>query len=532
MIYSDGGESAGPGVKADIGDASKVRCIPIHSSRICSRQPTESSNEFRYTSPLLHLEIPLPAFIIGLLPARCASPSRTELPSLPTSTMMALLHWPVGPRTDIGILPVTPEPGNPLSATRGHDELRNSCRTQAAIVPSHLQKYLTFAGPKGREDPGGDVASKRWLEQAVWRGKPPPVRGKHTHSEPAGQGKANEGVDPPTQTGARHRVDFQSLRRQGLDLPVNRKRYKGEVSGCVRRCGTLRGASEAEAWICILTAFVVQSVFELDSSTESMEATHEANHQPCRGAQHRGMSSRYEIRLNHSPSSTLDLKLVVRLLASHQGEPGLTPSRVAPGFLHVGIVLDDTAGQQVFSGISHLPHPCILALFHIEINWHFSDHSARYMCWLEQGCTGVSANIAIPTPLQQHGQATHEKWGGGQWVACLANPHALRQVCGCSSNGQMISLTPPSAFSNCQQELPEQDYICKKTVSALPLFHHEEVERELSSLVFATIRYAAEQQQLRLSTMPTTRPLRVAISNSTSTVFGKAPASPNTARVS
>ncbi|XP_063224746.1 cell adhesion molecule Dscam2-like [Bacillus rossius redtenbacheri] len=58
-----------------------------------------------------------------------------------------------------------------------------------------------------------------------------------------------------------------------------------------------------------------------------------------------------------------------------------------------------------------------------------------------------------------------------------------RQACGCSNGPQTISLTPPSAFSNCQLGPPEQDYTCKKTISALPLFHHEEVERELSSLI-------------------------------------------------
>ncbi|KAJ8870634.1 hypothetical protein PR048_029657 [Dryococelus australis] len=37
---------------------------------------------------------------------------------------------------------------------------------------------------------------------------------------------------------------------------------------------------------------------------------------------------------------------------------------IALGFLHVGTVPDDVAGWQVFSGISHFPRPCILALLH------------------------------------------------------------------------------------------------------------------------------------------------------------------------
>ncbi|KAJ8888589.1 hypothetical protein PR048_008081 [Dryococelus australis] len=43
--------------------------------------------------------------------------------------------------------------------------------------------------------------------------------------------------------------------------------------------------------------------------------------------------------------------VVVRLLATHLGEPGSIPGGVAPGFSHVRIVRDDSAGQHVSSGI-------------------------------------------------------------------------------------------------------------------------------------------------------------------------------------
>ncbi|KAJ8869878.1 hypothetical protein PR048_028887 [Dryococelus australis] len=49
--------------------------------------------------------------------------------------------------------------------------------------------------------------------------------------------------------------------------------------------------------------------------------------------------------------------VVVRLLVSHQGEPGSIPGGVAPGFSHVEIVLGDAAGQRVFSLTSHFPRP-------------------------------------------------------------------------------------------------------------------------------------------------------------------------------
>ncbi|KAJ8871591.1 hypothetical protein PR048_027917 [Dryococelus australis] len=44
--------------------------------------------------------------------------------------------------------------------------------------------------------------------------------------------------------------------------------------------------------------------------------------------------------------------VVVRLLASHVGEPGSIPGGFAPEFSHVGTVPDDAAGWRVFSGIS------------------------------------------------------------------------------------------------------------------------------------------------------------------------------------
>ncbi|KAJ8873954.1 hypothetical protein PR048_024794 [Dryococelus australis] len=54
--------------------------------------------------------------------------------------------------------------------------------------------------------------------------------------------------------------------------------------------------------------------------------------------------------------------LAISLLASHQGDPGLIPGRVTPGFSHVGIVPDDAVSRRVFSGISRFPHPFILVL--------------------------------------------------------------------------------------------------------------------------------------------------------------------------
>ncbi|KAJ8873789.1 hypothetical protein PR048_024624 [Dryococelus australis] len=51
------------------------------------------------------------------------------------------------------------------------------------------------------------------------------------------------------------------------------------------------------------------------------------------------------------------LEMVVRLLASHLGNPGSIHSGASPGFSPTVIVLDDAAGWRVFSGISRFPAP-------------------------------------------------------------------------------------------------------------------------------------------------------------------------------
>ncbi|KAJ8884562.1 hypothetical protein PR048_016419 [Dryococelus australis] len=57
----------------------------------------------------------------------------------------------------------------------------------------------------------------------------------------------------------------------------------------------------------------------------------------------------------------------VRLLASHQGEPGSIRGRITPGFSQVRIVLGDDAGRRVFSGISCFPRPGIPELLHSHL---------------------------------------------------------------------------------------------------------------------------------------------------------------------
>ncbi|KAJ8876841.1 hypothetical protein PR048_021288 [Dryococelus australis] len=78
------------------------------------------------------------------------------------------------------------------------------------------------------------------------------------------------------------------------------------------------------------------------------------------------------IRYNYNPIVNIKHSwghggVVVRLLSSHHVEPGSTPGKIAPGFLHVGSVQDDAAGRLIFSLNSHLPHPCIPVLLHTHL---------------------------------------------------------------------------------------------------------------------------------------------------------------------
>ncbi|KAJ8871738.1 hypothetical protein PR048_028074 [Dryococelus australis] len=58
--------------------------------------------------------------------------------------------------------------------------------------------------------------------------------------------------------------------------------------------------------------------------------------------------------------------VVVRLPASHLGEPGSIPGRVT-GFSRVGIVPDDATGRRIFSNIPRFSRPCVPALLHAHL---------------------------------------------------------------------------------------------------------------------------------------------------------------------
>ncbi|KAJ8866045.1 hypothetical protein PR048_033569 [Dryococelus australis] len=71
------------------------------------------------------------------------------------------------------------------------------------------------------------------------------------------------------------------------------------------------------------------------------------------------------------PGSTLQAAgrggTVVRLLASHLGEPGWIPGGVVPAFSRVGIMSDNAAGGRIFPGVSRFPGSYIPALLHSRL---------------------------------------------------------------------------------------------------------------------------------------------------------------------
>ncbi|KAJ8887413.1 hypothetical protein PR048_013628 [Dryococelus australis] len=89
---------------------------------------------------------------------------------------------------------------------------------------------------------------------------------------------------------------------------------------------------------------------------------------------------------------------VTSALASHHGDPGPIPAGFAPGFSHVGIVLDDAACRRVFSGYSRFPRPCIPAP--LILGSHFMS------------CPGITGTYVSQQEIPMDGEAGREE----QWV--------------------------------------------------------------------------------------------------------------------
>ncbi|KAJ8883679.1 hypothetical protein PR048_015533 [Dryococelus australis] len=114
--------------------------------------------------------------------------------------------------------------------------------------------------------------------------------------------------------------------------------------------------------------------------------------------------------------------IVVRLLASHLCEPASILSGAAPGFSHLGTVLDDASCRRAFSEISRFPCPCILALLHTHLTLppsalKISTLRAVQISPLHSACpsTALNDNAAVRflwnLPIYRFGMFGCKGWG-------------------------------------------------------------------------------------------------------------------------
>ncbi|KAJ8896300.1 hypothetical protein PR048_001644 [Dryococelus australis] len=83
--------------------------------------------------------------------------------------------------------------------------------------------------------------------------------------------------------------------------------------------------------------------------------------------------------------------------ASHLGDPGPIPGGFAPGFSHVGIVLDDAARRRVFSGYTRFPRPCIPAPLHPKVSFHVVQRrrTPTGLSWKAQNYWGSDISSSV-----------------------------------------------------------------------------------------------------------------------------------------
>ncbi|KAJ8873004.1 hypothetical protein PR048_026620 [Dryococelus australis] len=91
--------------------------------------------------------------------------------------------------------------------------------------------------------------------------------------------------------------------------------------------------------------------------------------------------------------------VVVRLFATHLGEPDCIPVSITPEFSHVGMGPDDATGRRVFSGISSFPCTFIPALLHPHLT---SPSLTRKTSMLR---AAHISPLSISFPLNAQGEA-------------------------------------------------------------------------------------------------------------------------------
>ncbi|KAJ8889007.1 hypothetical protein PR048_008501 [Dryococelus australis] len=121
-------------------------------------------------------------------------------------------------------------------------------------------------------------------------------------------------------------------------------------------------------------------------------------------------------------------RIVVRLLVFHQDEPGSIPGGVTPEFSHVGIVLDDSAGQRVFSRSSRLPHPFIPALLHTHLASHSPAHKTLSVSKKTRRPTASSSTIpTCENPVTRPGIEPGSPWWESEEIVAPYRLHRSEQ---------------------------------------------------------------------------------------------------------
>nr|CAD7572862.1 unnamed protein product [Timema californicum] len=117
---------------------------------------------------------------------------------------------------------------------------------------------------------------------------------------------------------------------------------------------------------------------------------------------------------------------------------------------------------------------------------HRTPHTPHNDCAFELDSSTESTEASPEVNLRPRRSGS----SGGGMVARRGAPSSRcfgqQKKSGCSGSGcgqEMVPLQPPSGFSDCQQELSEAECDRRETGVSLPLFRHEELEQELSTLV-------------------------------------------------
>ncbi|KAJ8874094.1 hypothetical protein PR048_024935 [Dryococelus australis] len=126
---------------------------------------------------------------------------------------------------------------------------------------------------------------------------------------------------------------------------------------------------------------------------------------------------------NRQRAIRLDDPLLPVLTEKTKANRVLSPCRVSPGFLHVGIVLDDAAGRQVFSGISRFRLPFVPALLHSHL-----DHPLRFTYLQRKKSVKEVSTPKPPDVFPRRGNVNKDNFAAGNSRSQAAAPFSMNTL--------------------------------------------------------------------------------------------------------